>query len=138
MDRLTKKIENPQYSNDYDILCAHNYHAINKLGRLEDLMEKYKIEDIEMLEKIIIRHDMYNKLEEQLGCPLKVFFEALKNGFYDEYGNWYKADDFSLNYDWLLSNPNDKYLAFDVEYNYLEFKLTDYKNTWWLKADRSE
>ena len=39
MSRLTKKIENPQYSNDYEMLCAHDYHLINKLGKLEDTFE---------------------------------------------------------------------------------------------------
>ena len=39
MSRLTKKIENPQYSNDYEMLCTHGYHLINKLGKLEDTFE---------------------------------------------------------------------------------------------------
>ena len=39
MNRLTKKIENPQYSNDYEMLCTFDYHLINKLGRLEDTFE---------------------------------------------------------------------------------------------------
>lgn len=39
-DRITIKIKNPQYSNDYDILCAHSYHILNKLGKLEDIYEE--------------------------------------------------------------------------------------------------
>ena len=39
MNRLTKKIENPQYSNDYEMLCTFDYHLINKLGKLEDIFE---------------------------------------------------------------------------------------------------
>ena len=39
MSRLTKKIENPQYSNDYEMLCTFDYHLINKLGKLEDIFE---------------------------------------------------------------------------------------------------
>ena len=39
MNRLTKKLENPQYSNDYEMLCVHSYHLINKLGKLEDIFE---------------------------------------------------------------------------------------------------
>ena len=39
MSRLTKKIENPQYSNDYEMLCTFDYHLINKLGKLEDAFE---------------------------------------------------------------------------------------------------
>lgn len=57
MSRLTKKIENPQYMKDYDILVAHDYHLYNKLGKIEDLMEKYNIEDLTDLE---IALDYYN------------------------------------------------------------------------------
>jgi len=39
MDRLTKKIDNPQYMNDYEQLCNHSYSIINKLGKLEDIFE---------------------------------------------------------------------------------------------------
>ena len=39
MSRLTKKIENPQYSNDYEMLCTFDYHLINTLGKLEDIFE---------------------------------------------------------------------------------------------------
>ena len=39
MSRLTKKIENPQYSNDYEMLCTFDYHLINKLGKIEDVFE---------------------------------------------------------------------------------------------------
>ena len=113
MKRLTEKVKN---IDDYIKLpTIDKQEFINKLGELEDL-------------------------EEELGCPLEVAFKALKNGFYDKYGNWYKTetDKFNLNYDWPLSNPNDKYLIFDIEDTYDYFKLADYKKTWWLKEDRSE
>ena len=57
MGRLTKKIKNPQYSNDYEMLCAHEYHAINKLGKIEDLMEKYHIRDVEHLDRILEEYE---------------------------------------------------------------------------------
>lgn len=57
MNRLTNKLEN----NSYDFACSYNtfmYNGgqeeiINKLGKLEDLMERYEIESIEELELII-------------------------------------------------------------------------------------
>ena len=41
---------------------ASKKDCYNKLGRIEDLLERYKIEDVEMLEKIIVRHDEQCKL----------------------------------------------------------------------------
>lgn len=114
MSRLTNKWKNeytpkPEaFDKNQDIIPL-----LEKLGKLEDL-------------------------EEELGCPLEVMLKALKYGFYDKYGKWYKDYDFNLKYDWLLSNPNDKYLIFDGEDIYFELKLRDYKKTWWLKEDMSE
>lgn len=111
MSRLTEKVKN---TDDYVKLATRDKQEfINKLGKLEDL-------------------------EEEIGCPLEVMLKVLKYGFYDKYGKWYKDYDFNLKYDWLLSNPNDKYLIFDGEDIYFELKLRDYKKTWWLKEDKSE
>ena len=83
MSRLTKKIENPQYSNDYEMLCTFDYHLINKLGRIEDLMEKYEIEDVEELELIIGR----NLLESNKLFPIPI--EDLNDYKIDKNGNVY-------------------------------------------------
>ena len=74
----------------------------NKLGKLEDL-------------------------EEQLGCPLDVVFEAIKNGIYDKKGFHYTV---ILDLDFLRAYPLD---LFDEKW-----QLSDYKKTWWLKEDKSE
>ena len=74
----------------------------NKLGKLEDL-------------------------EEQLGCPLEVVFEAIKNGIYDKKGFHYTV---ILDLDFLRAYPLD---LFDEKW-----QLSDYQKTWWLKEDKSE
>lgn len=74
----------------------------NKLGKLEDL-------------------------EEQLGCPLDVVFEAIKNGIYDKKGFHYTV---ILDLDFLRAYPLD---LFDEKW-----QLSDYQKTWWLKEDKSE
>ena len=74
----------------------------NKLGKLEDL-------------------------EEQLGCPLEVVFEAIKNGIYDKKGFHYTV---ILDLDFLRVYPLD---LFDEKW-----QLSDYQKTWWLKEDKSE
>lgn len=64
MNRLTKKIENPQYMNDYELLVAHNYHLYNKLGQLEDLMEQYNINDLAELKIVLDYYEhRYDKVE---------------------------------------------------------------------------
>lgn len=62
MSRLTKKIENPQYMNDYELLVAHNYHLYNKLGKIEDLMEQYNINDLAELK---IALDIINTSDDE-------------------------------------------------------------------------
>ena len=74
----------------------------NKLGKLEDL-------------------------EEQLGYPLEVVFEAIKNGIYDKKGFHYTV---ILDLDFLRAYPLD---LFDEKW-----QLSDYQKTWWLKEDKSE
>ena len=56
MSRLTKKIDNPEYSNDYVMLCAHEYHILNKLGKLEDLFDIYSIETLADLNVILAEY----------------------------------------------------------------------------------
>ena len=91
------------------IRLASRLAVDNKLGKLEDL-------------------------EEQLGCPLDVVVKALKIGIYTNLKNWNREDltkYFCLNLynietEWFLGNP------------IILVNLKDYKNTWFLKEDKSE
>ena len=109
MSRLTKKIENPQYSNDYEMLCTFDYHLINKLGKLEDI-------------------------EQDLGCPLEVVFKALKEIYYEnEFGDFCRCQRPSLYYSdvlkcWCL----ESYLGCHT------LPLKDYKKNWWLSKTKEE
>lgn len=108
MSRLTKKIENSEYMKDYELLVAHNYHLYNKLGKIEDLMEQYNIDDLAELkialeyyeqtkqvekltanseidtfkeiQDLLTKSNTYDNLSNELGCPLDVVFKALKEG----------------------------------------------------------
>ena len=143
MNRLTKKIENPQYSNDYEMLCTFDYHLINKLGKLEDL-------------------------EEQLGCHLDVVFKALKQkhifveeAYCCEAGEVYKLEDKKLGYvnidlsiQFTAVEEIDDYFKefanrwcwqfqYNIDHNVYGWdwylvKLTDYKKTWWLSKTKEE
>ena len=93
-----------------DIVEGHKYagQAIIKLGQLEDLLDKYKISDINELDLILnayfsavskitpkLMHDLkeLKDIEEELGIDLVTLLKALKNGIYvrnkDNYIEYY-------------------------------------------------
>lgn len=109
MNRLTKKIENPQYSNDYEMLCAHDYHLINKLGKIEDI-------------------------EEEIGIDLITLFKALKQMFVFDEEN-IKIELLSLH---IKSNKLYLYGFVEDTSQVVYLSFEDYKKTWWLKDDKSE
>ena len=58
MDRLTHKDKEPKHPCYVDMFweeyeTKNKHEAIKKLGKLEDLMEKYKVKDLEELELMI-------------------------------------------------------------------------------------
>lgn len=160
MNRLTKFEKSPNSMFPYKLidesLCTE-LDSIHKLGRIEDLMEKYQIKDIEMLEKIIVRHDEYSSNEEKIRhnfsgkndeCTFNVLFKATKNGF------WYQAhknkfihlvpdDNHVIVYDWNDGYPILQYMEITKDIVYTircvcDVYLTDYKKSFWLREDKSE
>ena len=112
MERLTRKQKPVDLLGDgticnYGVPNHNEFHTAtaiaNKLGKLEDI-------------------------EEELGCPLDVLFEALKQGIYDKSGFHY--DSICLIEDKIYACPLDIW----EEY----WDLVNYGKTWWLKEDRSE
>lgn len=85
----------------------------------------------EMLNTIQKDLEKSDKIEEQLGCPLKVREKAFDKGFYDESGNHYTCE----HYVPYLKAMHTRGIISNTEKC---FKLKDYKKTWWLKADMSE
>ena len=107
--RLTKKIKNPQYSNDYDILCAHNYHAINKLGKLEDIFEL-----IEEMYKKPVCWKVNNK---------EIATENYKDStiLYNPKTNEIEIYEYDYGYKFMAS-----------------YKVEEYGITWWLTKNKGE
>lgn len=145
MSRLTEKREKPLITKWKDVPTSYykikgdntgvaisEIERLNKLGKLEDLMEKYKIENTDVLEKIIVRHDSYTMLEEELGCPLEVLSIISKNGFYYDYGYIppYRISRIDI--------FNKEIMYYDEEKDYFIVKIENYKKTWWLKENREE
>ncbi len=139
MDRLTKKIENPQYSNDYEMLCSHDYHVLNKLGKLEDLFDSYSVEDLQELDKLLGMATAYEELSKQIGYPLEVLINAQVNGFYGQIGE--KTVFYNPNKDFIVIDFNLQRLQVALNgdfYNGVTFYFDDYKKTFWLKEDKGE
>lgn len=111
---------------------ANNYiTCVNKLGQLEDLLEKYGIPSLEYLEKCIIDHDKYGELGEQIGCPLEVFVKIIigrNDLIYDKLGEGY-----------IVRVVTEKCITADKKNigSYV-FEISDYKKTWWLRKDQCE
>ena len=86
----------------------------------------------------------YIELTDELGCPLEVFYELLKErNYYFEYNEkvYYNKNCY-IN----TVNVNDGFISVSVGNEELRKKyifdvklyFKDYKKTWWLKEDRSE
>lgn len=86
------------------------------------------------LKELLDKASIYDRLSNELGCPLEVVFKALKNGIFIKRKCFDKVkfifvpvvlDDYGLG---EISNGEI------MDYFYLK----DYKKTWWLKEDKSE
>lgn len=117
MSRLTKKFndnsgyEVEEYGSKYsEVKLDAYFDAVDKLGKLEDL-------------------------EEEIGCPLEVRCRIVTDSvIYDENGVDYKVV-------YIYKEHFDCENPFDNEMGYCDlcaFSWADYKETWWLKRDKSE
>ena len=90
--------------------------------------------------------DVYNKLgkledlEEELGCPLEVVFQAIKEGIVFEHNvihQTIKSKSTHLFYfqnKWIIR----AYVKIANSENAYDRYLKDYKKTWWLKETKEE
>ena len=133
--------------------------AIHQLGRFEDLMEEYNINSIQELENtlsskfiaggsrsggksIVAKGMLYNKLSEELGCPLEVVFKAYKETIV------FKKIDCITKEEHVLEGVKNKLIYNGKEFvlhTYFKYKkyyylhileLKDYQKTWWLKGEK--
>ena len=133
--RLTKKEKNCLASNrymrcDYLLDGTPKVEALNKLGQIEDLMDKYNIPNVEYLENCIIDHDKYGEVNEKLGCSMEVLIRALNDGIWqDVYGRMFHYN-VVTDGKCLFAIPRD---IFDEMW-----ALAEYKTSWWLEESKEE
>jgi len=109
--------------------------------------DTYIIHDnVANIKELLIELHNYKQLEEEIGCPLDIVIRALKDGFYVDKEQVEKEPTWENNKGlvqigcpkYFKLNLWYKTIEVDREGHYLEIELSDYKKTWWLKADRSE
>lgn len=160
--RLTRKEKNNYYmSCEIDVLDGIpnlKEHA-NKLGQLEDLMEKYDIKTLSQVESSFIgfvtdyteegRNHIGQllKLENELGIDLITLFKALKNGIYEKSKNgkafFTEYYELSIGYQWYSNEyeavQNDYTIREGYEFGLLSsgelLRLKDYGKTWALTKE---
>jgi hypothetical protein len=154
MNRLTKKMNNTNYLPKIQKVSLAQ--LTDKLGKLEDLLEKYNIDSIEELETLIkcyqrIEKDnlelnidlgayqnenenlvkdieKYWQLQEKLGCPLEVLIKPLlEGGIIENDGYGAQLNGLRINGDGSLSL---------TAINGDHYDLKDYQKTWWIKGER--
>lgn len=109
------------------------------MSRLTD-KKGIKFNDIENLEKVYTKLGKLEDLEDELGCPLEVVFEALKDNeivvrHARKKVKLHKISSFQFEFD-------EKHFSLWV-YDFFYFfpfsvNLKDYKKTWCLKGDLSK
>ena len=97
-----------------------------------------------LFDKIYRKLDKLEDLEEQLGCPLEVFFKILKKrNYYFEYnGKVYYNKKCYIN----TVNLDDGFISVSVSNEELRNKyifdvklfFNEHKNTWWLSETKEE
>jgi hypothetical protein len=125
MKRLTKKIKNTYCG--YEVKNA-------TYKQLFDLESNKQIENYVNCD-LSIAIDKLGKLEDieaELNYPLEIILKALIFGFYHN----------EIEHTWTsakLYKYSDKYgFMLTERYGFIFVPFSDYKKTWWLKADRSE
>jgi len=111
---------------------------LNKLGQLEDLLQSYNVKDLKELDKLLGMATTYEELSKQLGCPLDLVLvpyslSGLKKIWYHK--QW--CDVVRVVAYEEATRPYMEVRCKDYKYLKTIF-LDDYKNTWWLKEDKSE
>lgn len=105
-------------------MCGNTDEAI-KLR--DDIYDMFTVKFSEPLDDV-------SELQEELGCPLDVFFKAF-DGMYiiDDWHQLYFAKPVFINGKFKIEQH---YGVYDAATYFLDPK--DYKKTWWLKKNREE
>lgn len=129
MNKLTEKVKN---TDDYIKLPTKDKQEfINKLGKLEDLLQSYNIKDLEELDKLLEMATTYEELSKQIDCPLEKFLTT--NEIYSDL-----EDGTIKKYKIIGINFCEKKIYFWMSFVPMNVDFTDYKKYYWLREDKNE
>ena len=77
--------------------------------------------------------DQLEDIEDELGIDLIILFKAIRNGFYDNEGNYYQSYDYSIDIE-----GNCLRETFEDYMNSKSFYFQDYGKTWVLTKEELE
>lgn len=140
MERLTKldKYGNP-YTNE-DINCRNLVSEDGINYQYVGYVNNFKAFDGKPIDKLFKLED----LEEELGIPLEVLFEALKEGVYAKFEeNKILKSDIKLYYDLCQNGFKIRVICLEIgQYEDFEWEdylfVKDYGKTWWLEEPKEE
>ena len=130
--RLTEKNENGEFLTKQPFT-----EMINKLGQLEDILEKY---DMDNMLKLDFHLGLLRELAEiryELGIDLSTLFKALKEGIYvkNPFGQIYKISVFIYDLNMSSSNSKLNWCFISSNYNNSLIYFSDYGKTWALTKE---
>lgn len=138
--RLTRKNNNEYVYDNYIYLNEPIKSIVTKLGQLEDILEKYNLDNANDLDiEIRANRDKvykYESIGKKLGIDLITLFKAYKNGFYvkGEEGKQYISFECSTN----SIAFKFKEMFYGNKWSYEYVKLYDYGKTWALTREELE
>lgn len=133
--RLTNKM-----GISYDVEDFTNcYEAIDKLGKLEDILEKYNLDTPELLELDLkyshkFSHE-YGQIEEELGVNLLTLIKALKDGVYYRFNQKDKLTKMKKPMLRVIDNKLCLIAPKWITTTWMNVKLKDYGVTWALTKE---
>lgn len=106
-------------------------------GTFDTTIQHAYTKEMEQLETGLQELAQYRALAEQIGCPLEVYAQLkYDTHIFDQDGvKWFLEAISKDNYITTIRIVRGEEKA---ESLYKQFKLSDYKKTFWLKQDRSE
>lgn len=120
----------------------------NKIANLieTDTYMEMNIDDLKnakepSIQELYVRLNKYEKLEEEIGCPLEVRCKVFPNSYIYTFGTSMETQDVITRRKVITIDKEGIYILYTTasgkERN-MTLSWKAYKKTWWLKEDKSE
>lgn len=139
MEKLTEKVGN-HYSLAEPYINWTNgvQRGWDKLGLIEEVLDEFCVTNIQDLRRRLENSDKFGELQEKINCPLDFITTPYSLSGLKKV--WYHKQWCDVVRVVAYEEATKPYMEIRCkDYKYLKMVLLeDYKNTWWLKEDKSE